>query len=142
MRKFLIPVLMFLIAGSAAASEPRDVTGVWVVESRSAIVEITECSKETVCGHIVWVSAPVDAQPKDDNNPDPELRDKPLVGSQLLWGFKAKGETWSGGKIYDAESGKTYKSKMKLLENGALEVKGCVGPICQGQIWTPVKLSR
>lgn len=142
MRKILITTLIGLLAGNAVAQDMNTVAGVWVVQSGNAIVEIKNCQDGTLCGHIVWVNAPMDAQPKDDNNPDPELRDKPLIGSQLLWGFKAKGTKWSGGKIYDAESGKTYKSKMKRLENGALEVKGCVGPICQAQIWTPVRLSR
>jgi len=74
----------------------------------------------------------------DGNNPDPELADRPLVGVQMLHSFKEKSGRWKSGKIYNPENGKTYKSKLKLLENGDLEVKGCIGPICQGQIWTPV----
>ncbi|GGX65712.1 hypothetical protein GCM10011309_14970 [Litorimonas cladophorae] len=58
----------------------------------------------------------------------------------MLWGFEEKSDKWSSGKIYDAESGKSYKSKLERQADGSLEVKGCIGPICQGQIWTEVKL--
>ncbi|OYW82850.1 MAG: hypothetical protein B7Z22_13475 [Hyphomonas sp. 32-62-5] len=33
---------------------------------------------------------------------------------------------------------KTYDSRLKRLGDGTLEVKGCIGPVCQTQIWKPV----
>lgn len=140
MRVILCVIAMGLFASIARADDSLNVSGLWVVESGNAIVQMTDCGDGTPCGYIVWVEAPVDAMPKDTNNPDPALRDEPLVGSKLLWAFKARDDKWTSGKIYDAESGKTYKSKIEIMENGALKVKGCVGPVCQGQVWTPVKL--
>ena len=87
---------------------------------------------------MIEVTAEDGSTPVDGNNPDPELAGRPLVGVQMLHGFKEKSGRWKSGKIYNPENGKTYKSKLKLLENGDLEVKGCIGPICQGQTWTPV----
>ena len=43
---------------------------------------------------------------------------------------------WAGGKIYDANSGKTYRSKMVLDPDRTLKVSGCVLFICQAQAWT------
>ncbi len=142
MYRQFITALIGLTAIPAKAAESVDVAGVWVVQSGNAIVEIIDCGNATPCGKIAWVNAEPDTSPKDDKNPDPNLRDRPLVGSALIWGFNAQNAKWISGKIYDAESGKTYNSKMELLENGTLKVKGCIGPICQGQVWTPVTLGN
>jgi len=39
--------------------------------------------------------------------------------------------------IYDPGKDKTYASRMKKLENGTLEVKGCISFFCLTQIWVP-----
>ena len=46
---------------------------------------------------------------------------------------------WSGGTIYDPDSGKTYKCNLELLPNGSLKVRGYIGFSLLGknQIWTP-----
>lgn len=115
----------------------KDVYGTWKVGSGSALVEIVDCGDGTPCGTLVFIDAPNAAAVLDDKNPDAELAKKPLLGSRMLWGFEAKKNKWSGGRIYDAESGKDYKSKIKLQDDGTLEVKGCIGPFCQSQTWTP-----
>ena len=45
------------------------------------------------------------------------LKDRPLVGLQVLWGFARVGSQWSGGQVLDPESGKTYRASL-TLENG------------------------
>ena len=48
--------------------------------------------------------------PKDDENPDPALRDKSILGLQILsdLNFNQKEGNWQDGRIYDPKSGKTY----------------------------------
>jgi uncharacterized protein (DUF2147 family) len=48
---------------------------------------------------------------------------------------------WDDGKIWKVDDDKVYDSEMKLRDNGALKVSGCIlgGPICKGQEWTPVE---
>ena len=72
----------------------------------------------------------------DTKNPDESLKGRPLVGSKIIWGFKPKGNRWTGGKIYNPKDGNIYKSKLALTEDGKLKVKGCVGPICKSLLWT------
>ena len=36
-------------------------------------------------------------------------KDRPLVGLQILWGFKQDGDHWSGGQVLDPESGRIYR---------------------------------
>lgn len=132
--RHLLSVFLLLIPGTAFASD-IDIAGTWYTQAKDAKVEISDCGDGTPCGSLIWTE---DGNPLDANNPNPELRDKPLIGANMFWGFKAKKNKWSGGKIYDARSGKTYKSKLKLLDDGRLDVRGCVAFICEGETWSRV----
>jgi uncharacterized protein (DUF2147 family) len=67
----------------------------------------------------------------DEKNPDPKLQTRPFVGIEMLRNFKhdAEAQKWSGGTIYDGDSGKTYKCNMWFdgddLQN--LNARGYVG---------------
>ena len=52
----------------------------------------------------------------------------------ILTGFKPDGDVWRG-TIYDPKSGKSYRSIVKRRNASTLEVKGCIGPFCQTQVW-------
>ena len=136
MKRLALTSAILMIASPAFAADGKDVFGVWKVQSGTALVEIKDCGDGSPCGNLIAIDAPNPEAVLDDKNPDPELAKKPLLGSRMLWGFEAKKSKWSGGRIYDAESGKDYKSKIQLQEDGTLEVKGCVGPFCQSQTWT------
>ena len=58
-----------------------------------------------------------------------------LMGMAILTKFTEENDLWRG-EIYDPESGKTYRSVIRRKSPTKLEVKGCVGPFCQTQIWT------
>src|SRR5690606_40277122 len=74
------------------------------------------------------------------NEIDESLRSRPIVGLQMLAGFEPDGENeWDDGTIYNPEDGKTYSSKMELVDANTLEVKGCVLMFCQTQSWTRVE---
>lgn len=75
--------------------------------------------------------------PKTDiNNPDPRLRGRPLVGLAVLSGHTRSGDIWTGGRAYDAKSGKSYRSTFELNRDGSLKVTGCiVSFLCKSQRW-------
>lgn len=131
-----LAVLAALSLGTAAlAADP--VQGDWLTPSGSAKVKIAPCA-DKVCGTIVWLKAPLDAngRPKTDaNNPDPNLRQRPVVGMQLIRDFRGAQGKWVDGKIYDPQSGKTYASKLTPNPDGTLKVEGCISVICQAQVW-------
>lgn len=127
------------LAGSAEAA--GTVQGVWLTQTGSGKVRIAPCGSK-LCGTIVWVKNPLDkttGKPQlDVKNPDPALRDRPIVGLQMIRDFKSvPGGRWAGGSIYDPESGKTYASKLNLNPDGTLKVEGCIAIICQAQTWKP-----
>ncbi len=57
-----------------------------------------------------------------------EMKDLPLVGLQVLWGFERDGSQWSGGQVLDPESGKTYRASLALEDGGKkLRLHGYIG---------------
>lgn len=100
-----------------------------------SIVEITD-NGGTLRGRVVEIL-------QSDRGPNPtcdkckgENKDKPVKGMTILWGLKPGGEGWEGGTILDPAKGKTYKSKIKLIDGGAkLGVSGCMAFICREQVW-------
>jgi hypothetical protein len=62
---------------------------------------------------------------RDDNNPDPDLRARQLVGMELLEDYRWTGRRWEG-KIYDPESGNTYSSRMER-DGVRLKMRGYIG---------------
>ena len=42
---------------------------------------------------------------------------------------------WSG-RIYNADDGKIYASKVSVAGPATLKVEGCVGTLCGGEEWT------
>ncbi|HKU95067.1 MAG TPA: DUF2147 domain-containing protein [Vineibacter sp.] len=72
----------------------------------------------------------------DSRNPDPARRDRPLLGSDIIRGFHPAGsDRWSGGTIYDSESGRTYNAQVRLTGPHTLEIKGCVLIFCDARTW-------
>ena len=141
--KLLIAALMlFAMAGAASAADP-DPRGLWLTEGGKSRVEIADCDG-SLCGRIVWLREPnnEDGTPKlDVDNEDESLRDRPIVGLKVLWGFSHDGDgEWSGGRIYNPEDGYTYRSRMEVVDSKTLEVSGCVlFVLCQGQTWVRVQ---
>lgn len=83
-------------------------------------------------------------KPDEDQNPKCEkcngdMKNKPVVGLQILRGLKKDSDTkWSGGDITDPKNGRTYSCKVELIENGTkLKVRGYLGFSLLGrtQVW-------
>ncbi len=140
-----LPLLLAALApavGRAAAAARADadaVLGTWLTEPGDkggrAHVRITR-DGDTFSGRIVWLEEPDfpageprAGQPKVDlENPDPALRERPIVGLAILHGFSYDGSgVWSGGTIYDPANGKTYKARITLDGPDRLDLRGYVG---------------
>jgi uncharacterized protein (DUF2147 family) len=46
------------------------------------------------------------------------MKDRPLVGLEVLWGFRRDGNQWSGGQILDPENGRVYRASLALEDGG------------------------
>ena len=135
--KTLVAIAAILLAATSShASGQSDVIGNWSTVGNSSQVEIYPCG-EKLCGRVVWLKnpnfmhaedGPVGTMKVDRKNPDPALRNRPILGLQVIEGLTAVYEgSWEKGKCYDPESGKSYKCKMHLASPEKLELRGYVG---------------
>jgi uncharacterized protein (DUF2147 family) len=134
--RLLVLAASLTLAAAAPAFAADPVEGEWLIQDKGGKVRIAPCpgKADRMCGATSWVKDP--AKVLDVKNPDVALRAKPLLGQQVLRDFKqAAPGRWTGGKIYDPKTGKTYDSKMAAA-NGSLKVDGCILMICQTQTWT------
>jgi len=136
MRAILLAAGLALAAAPAFAADP--VEGEWFTVGATAKVRIGPCpgKADRMCGVIAWLKNPADAKATDSKNPDARLKSRTLLGLPMIRDFKqAAPGRWTGGKIYDPGSGKTYDSKIGVSPDGTLKVEGCVLVVCQAQTW-------
>lgn len=126
-----------------SASSP---VGVWATPGPDgAWIRIDDCGGK-LCGTIVKLDEPINEEGKekrDENNPDPALRNRPVVGIVLFSGLSRDapdGQSWSGGGIYDPKAGKIYSCKMTLDDPDTLAVRGYIGITLLGKtsVWKRV----
>jgi uncharacterized protein (DUF2147 family) len=120
-----------------AQDGPDAILGIWHTTDDKSQVRIFKRDHQYL-GEVVSLKQPdwpaddkegMGGKSKNDrNNPNSELRHRPIVGIEFMRGFVySGGNHWTGGKVYDPESGNTYHSKMTLLKSGKLELHGYVG---------------
>jgi uncharacterized protein (DUF2147 family) len=128
-------VLLLALVPSAGWTAPN-VIGDWLVEDKKAVVSIGRCG-QSYCGRIarILVRDP-NWNGTDVNNQDPKLRSRPVIGLAILHGFRPDAKGLAGGQIYDPNSGRTYKSHLRLNSDGSLKVSGCIAVFCRSQRWT------
>lgn len=135
MHRILLALPLAVAPLPAAAAAPS-VAGAWRTEDGSAVVEIAPCG-EQMCGRIARVLASGPNVPRTDvNNPDSRRRSRPLVGLQILSGFRRGTKAWEDGRAYDPKSGRSYAASLRLDADGSLRVTGCVLIVCRSVRWT------
>jgi uncharacterized protein (DUF2147 family) len=124
------------------AEEPPDISGKWLSGDGDGWIEIRIAGKG-LSGVIAGSpNASEDRPDTDEKNPDPALRDRPLIGLQIFDGFEYKGKgRWKGGTIYDPNSGKTYQCTVTRVDEFTLKVRGFIGVSMLGrtETWTRVR---
>ncbi len=146
-----ITTLLFLVFtissfnSNFVAQEGDAIIGLWEPSSGKARVKISKIGNKYF-GKIVWLREPIDPKtnkPKTDkNNPEESLRNVPLRGFRMLKDFVYSGDNeWTGGTIYDPESGSTYSSTINK-DGDVLNIRGYVGIKALGRTdtWKRIKL--
>jgi uncharacterized protein (DUF2147 family) len=125
MKKIIsLVALLVLLSDVFADVHPKnadEIIGVYWSPKKDAKIEIFKRDNRYY-GRSVWVAS----MRKDVMNPDEALRNREVLGIELLTGFSFADDSYTNGKIYDPESGKTYECKMTLTEN-RLKVRGYIG---------------
>ena len=134
--------LTLLAISSSISAEPnKTMEGFWLTSQ--SIVQVKNCDKN-LCAIIEHLFVDDDVDPKsimDSNNKKRSLRDRPLIGINLLEEFPSNPlgkKVLKNGKIYDPGRGRVFKSNLYLLDDGTLKVEGCLMGICDHEIWQPL----
>jgi len=122
-RWVILALCAWPLAALADASDPV-LIGRWLTEPRDGIIEITRTADGGYQGQIIGGNAPTRV---DARNPDPAKRQLLLRGQLILLGMHADGDAWSGGTIYDPDSGHTYKCRIEAIDRDHLKVRGFIG---------------
>lgn len=143
-KQVLLSSVLSICAFAANAQQVPTPSGIWVTYddhtgAATSEVKVTE-SEAGLTGVIDKILDPLKAQAKCTLCED-ERKDQPIQGMVFFRNVKVSTEaplTWDHGEILDPKSGKTYKVRIKLLDNGqTLEVRGYKGSIFFGrtQVW-------
>ena len=122
-------------AQSAARPESQPILGRWLTEPRDGIIEITQAADGSYQGRIIGGDSP---HRTDAKNPDASKRSALLLGQIILKDLTLKSPGhWSGGTIYDPDSGHTYRLNVELLDANHLKLRGFIGISLFGrtQVW-------
>ena len=133
-------ILLLSLALSSGWAGPADVEGRWLSGDGEGWIRVSIVG-DSLIGVIAGATNPTPGEPprRDDKNPDPALRERPLDGLTIMRGFDYAGDgRWTGGTIYDPNSGKTYKSTLTLVDADTLKVRGYIGVSLFGRsdTWT------
>ena len=128
MKTFLFSLALMLMSANCFA---QDILGKWLTEAGDAQVEIYQ-NGDQLNGKIVWLEK--GSETKDIHNSDAKLRNRKLMGVNILSGLTKKKDKWEGGKIYNPKNGKNYKCSI-WLDGNELKVRGYIGILYETQTW-------
>lgn len=143
--KLLVSLLALPLMALSVSAMAADATGRWkTIDDETgqvkSIVEIYRTTNGTLAGKVVEVLKSDKPNPVCDKCSGTN-KNKPINGMVILWGLKAVDDThWAGGNILDPAKGKTYKSKITLVEGGKkLQMRGFMGIEALGRTQTWIR---
>ena len=124
-------LILFIFSALPVLSQTKDaIVGKWLNASGEGQILVYKTGN-TYAGKLVWLKEVNnrDGQIKrDEKNPKSALKNRPLLGIQLLQNFVyQKDGVWEEGSIYDPKTGKTYSCTISMISSDKLSVRGYVG---------------
>ncbi|MBI3510542.1 MAG: DUF2147 domain-containing protein [Bacteroidetes bacterium] len=118
-----------LLASFNTGGNPDAILGDWMTVENNLKVHVYKENGE-FRAKITWFDdhgykAPMD-KCTDTENPDSTLRNRKVLGLQVLSGltYSAEEDRWINGKIYDSNTGHTFDSVVWMAGPDKLTVKG------------------
>ncbi len=113
------------------------IEGVWEKDDKAAKIKVV-VKNGVLSAKIISTNR---SSTYDSHNPNPQLRQRKIIGLQIVNGFTKEGDKWSGGSVYDSRSGKTYQGKLWLEDKNTLKMRAFKGVSLLGKsaTWTRSK---
>jgi uncharacterized protein (DUF2147 family) len=119
---------IWLFGGFVAPPIDNRILGLWQSAENDLRVEVY-LQNGQYNARIAWFlcegNDPPIADHYDTKNPDPALRHRPWLGLNTLEKLTYGGNNeWSGGKVYDPNSGNTFDATVRLVSANQITVRG------------------
>jgi uncharacterized protein (DUF2147 family) len=128
MRKLLLGMFILILPISVKAQNRDAILGYWLTKDGNGKVGIYKKNHQYI-GKITWLKSGADSKNTpvtDRRNLNPALRSRPILDLLILKNLTFNGKDYSGGAIYDPESGKTYTCEVQVTGN-ILKLTGFIG---------------
>jgi len=126
----MILVAVLALIGSSTAVAQSEIEGVWINGDGDGWIEL-QINNGVLEGKIVGSpDDPENRKPSrlDVENPDKALRSRAVRGLTMISGFRADGAgRWTGGRVYDPNSGNTYRGTITVIDIDTLKLRGFIG---------------
>jgi len=139
----VIALSSFAVPGAAVSAIVPE--GAWFIDGTGAAVQIFDCSG-LLCGRIIWLEKARDTAgrlARDDKNPDPIFRQRPLCGLTVIQGLEPAGlDHWNSGSLYNPEDGQTYRVSAELRSADVFVARIYLGVPLFGETKTLLRVPR
>src|ERR1700733_10252384 len=125
--RWLSPLcLCAAVLSMPSAAATTGIIGLWATEKNNGRVLIEPCGT-AICGRVIdGDQLRANPDQMDAHNPDPAKRSRHVKGLTILEGYTGSPPQWSGGSVYDPQTGdQTHHSTLTLISSDTLEVEGC-----------------
>lgn len=139
MSKAIAIIFLQIVTFQAHAQE--SIEGIWLTEEGNSKIEIYQ-SNDKHFGKIVWLDQLNDKNGKpftDQNNPNKNLRNRKLMGIDMLEDLQYRNGRWYG-KIYAPKRGLKMDVVLVALGMDKLELNISYRGFTRQQIWTRTTL--
>lgn len=135
MNKAIATILVVIVACQAQAQ--KSIEGIWLTEEGNSKIEIYPRGDKHA-GKIVWLDQSTDRKGNpitDRNNQDRNLRNRQLIGIDLLQDVQYQSGKWYG-KLYAPKRGLTMDAVLVAKEENKLELQISYQGFTRQQTWT------
>lgn len=119
------------VAAPATFAQSHPFEGFWFNEQKKTKIQVYQAADGAYAAKLIWFTPPngEDMRTKvDKRNPNEALRNRPLLGSNIVYGLRPTGKNeYEKGKAYDPSSGKTYDCKVTVHSPQKMTMRGFIG---------------
>jgi uncharacterized protein (DUF2147 family) len=129
---FLLFLILTFSAGVKANAQrvplSERICGKWESLQKNLVIQVY-VERGDFKAKIIWFKD-TDGKPmsywRDVHNPDPELRDRRILGMSILTGLRydRDSNSWEDGIIYDSRHGRYWNASGYINKKGRLKVRG------------------
>jgi uncharacterized protein (DUF2147 family) len=122
-----IAVIGLSMTAPAAAGAQASIEGRWTNPKRNVVIDVDRCGG-AYCGKVIWASQKQKAK---------ENIDGPLIGAQLMSGFRPDGKGGYRGRVLEPKRNLRGQATIRHVGPNAIVVRGCAvaGFLCKQQRW-------